>query len=114
MQSICDTKVVIVSDGHAQMHKETKMYLRSLFCNKATEEDQFDELFASLDRYIKEKADADEDERIGTQNLFSFLFDLFVYLFFFCLTFFFGCFRHANSTTKITSPAADICYSTSQ
>lgn len=66
MQAICDTRVVIVSDGHAQMHKETKKYLRSLFCNKKTEEDQFDELFASLDRYVKDKADADEDERIGT------------------------------------------------
>ncbi len=66
MESMVETQVVVVSDGHAQMHPDTKKYLRALFSKTKTDEEQFDELYASLDRYVQDKVAADEDERIGT------------------------------------------------
>jgi hypothetical protein len=40
--------VVMVSDGHSQMHPDTKKYLKALFCNKSSEEDEFDQIYGSL------------------------------------------------------------------
>ncbi len=66
LDKIANVHVVIISDGHAQMNIDCKKYLRSLFCKTRYDEEAFDELYASLDRYVKEKAEADEDERINT------------------------------------------------
>lgn len=53
LEDLAQSRVLIVSDGHKQMHHDTKIYLRTLFCNTLEEEKTFDELFASLDRYVK-------------------------------------------------------------
>jgi len=66
MREIVSCNVVIVSDGYSQMNPRTRMYLSALFCNNKTEECIFGALMSSLNEYCKEKALADEDERIGT------------------------------------------------
>ena len=66
MKDTCHCQVILVSDGHAQMHKKTQIYLKTLFCSNLTEEKNFDILIESLDNYCIEKALADEDERIET------------------------------------------------
>jgi len=66
MKDIVSCNVILVSDGHMQMDPRTRIYLKALFCNNKTEECFFGGLIESLDVYCKEKALADEDERIGT------------------------------------------------
>lgn len=59
-------KVVIVSDGHAQMHGDTKKYLKALFAGANGDDKQkINELYTNMDEYIETKKAADEDERNG-------------------------------------------------
>jgi len=51
IEPIANCHVVMVSDGHAQMHPKTKKYLRALFCNKPSEFDEFDQIYNCLDKY---------------------------------------------------------------
>lgn len=66
MRELVTCNVVIVSDGYTQMNPRTRIYLSTLFCNNRADESVFGALCCSLDKYCKEKALADEDERINT------------------------------------------------
>lgn len=65
MKDSVDCQVILVSDGHTQMHPKTRIYLKALLCQNEMEEIAFDNFSQSLDEYCYEKKLSEEDERNG-------------------------------------------------